>query len=128
MPALVLTDHRLLTGAVEFVHACQKADIQPILGLEILLDTRKVSLLSTNTEGWSNLCRLSSAHTLQEDPNPPKTWGLLASRSKDLIALSDQQGESAAKRLKTLKDIFGNRLYLTLQAPSIASHTAWVSR
>jgi DNA polymerase III alpha subunit len=35
MPALGLTDHRLLTGAVEFVQACKEAGIQPILGMEI---------------------------------------------------------------------------------------------
>ena len=31
MPALGLTDHRILTGAIEFVHACQQAGIQPVL-------------------------------------------------------------------------------------------------
>ena len=61
MPALGLTDHCLLTGSVEFVHACKEADIQPILGLEIDLETGKLTLLAINMEGWSNLCRLSSA-------------------------------------------------------------------
>ena len=35
MPALALTDHRPLTGAVEFALACDHAGLQPILGLEI---------------------------------------------------------------------------------------------
>ncbi|MFO7583705.1 MAG: PHP domain-containing protein, partial [Anaerolineales bacterium] len=39
MSALGLTDHRTLTGAIEFVQACKEADIQPILGLEIDLAT-----------------------------------------------------------------------------------------
>jgi len=39
IPALGLTDHRLLTGSVEFVYACKDAGIQPILGLEIDLET-----------------------------------------------------------------------------------------
>jgi DNA polymerase III alpha subunit len=34
MPALGLTDHRTLTGAIEFVHACKEASLQPMLGLE----------------------------------------------------------------------------------------------
>ena len=68
MPALGLTDRRLLTGSVEFVHACKESGIQPILGLEIDLDTGKLALLATSIEGWSNLCRLSSALTLQGDP------------------------------------------------------------
>jgi hypothetical protein len=40
MPALGLTDHRLLTGAVEFVTACTRAGIRPVLGLEIDLEDR----------------------------------------------------------------------------------------
>ena len=68
MPALGLTDHRLLTGTVEFVHACKEAGIQPILGLEIDLETGKLALLATSMEGWSNLCRLSSALALRDDP------------------------------------------------------------
>jgi DNA polymerase III alpha subunit len=51
MPALGLTDHRLLAGSVEFVHACKEAGIQPILGLEIDLDTGKLALLATSMEG-----------------------------------------------------------------------------
>ena len=73
MPALGLTDHRLLTGAVEFVHACKESNIQPILGLEIDLDTGKLALLATSMEGWSNLCRLSSALALRN--NRGSIWG-----------------------------------------------------
>ena len=51
MAALGLTDHRLLTGSVEFVHACKEADIQPMLGLEIDLETGKLALLATSMEG-----------------------------------------------------------------------------
>jgi DNA polymerase-3 subunit alpha len=35
MPALGLTDHSLLTGAIEFVTACKTVNLQPIIGLEI---------------------------------------------------------------------------------------------
>ena len=35
LPALALTDHNLLTGTVPFYQACQRAGIQPILGLEV---------------------------------------------------------------------------------------------
>ena len=38
MPALGLTDHRLLSGSVEFVTACKTAGVQPVLGLEIDLE------------------------------------------------------------------------------------------
>ena len=44
MPALGLTDHRLLTASVEFVNACKAAGVQPLLGLEIDLDSGLLAL------------------------------------------------------------------------------------
>ncbi len=117
MPALGLTDHRLLTGAVEFVHACKKAEIQPLLGLEIDLSTGKLPLLATSPEGWANLCRLSSALALQDDPEEPCSLDLLASFANDLIALGSTGGKEEVKQFEILKDIFGKRLYLSLQDP-----------
>ena len=38
MPAIGLTDHNLLTGAIEFFTACKQNGIQPIIGLEIDLE------------------------------------------------------------------------------------------
>ncbi|MCK4975449.1 MAG: PHP domain-containing protein, partial [Anaerolineales bacterium] len=72
MPALALTDHDNLTGAVEFYDACQEVGVQPILGLELDLalppdlavmpeGSGKLVLLAMDLDGWSNLCRLSSA-------------------------------------------------------------------
>ncbi len=82
MPAIALTDHRWLTGAIEFYQACLGQAIQPILGLEIdvalpeefrpagksgllppglgLPSTGRLVLLATNQAGWANLCRISS--------------------------------------------------------------------
>lgn len=34
MPALALTDHGNLYGAIEFYQACKKAEIKPIIGVE----------------------------------------------------------------------------------------------
>ena len=128
MLALGLTDHRLLTGAVEFVNACKDAGIQPILGLEIDLEPGKVALLATSMEGWSNLCRLSSALALRNDPEATCPLDLLEPYSTDLIALSDTQGDNSGQRLGQIKDIFGNRLYLTLQDPSIGLPLSSLSR
>ena len=71
MPAIGLTDHNLLTGAIEFATACKANDIQPIIGLEIMLNDGPLSILATSREGWSNLCRLSSAIALRDDPDAP---------------------------------------------------------
>ncbi len=72
MPALGLTDHGVLNGAVEFYKACRKHDVKPILGLEAYLcenrhDREKVryernhlTLLARNEAGFQNLIKLSS--------------------------------------------------------------------
>jgi DNA-directed DNA polymerase III PolC len=89
MSALGLTDHRLLTGAIEFVKACKDADIQPVIGLEIDLEQGPLQLLATSTKGWSNLCRLSSVLALRENPDASCSLDTLFQFSKDLIALSE---------------------------------------
>ena len=128
MPALGLTDHRLLTGAVEFVHACKEAGIQPIMGLEIDLETGKLALLASSMEGWSNLCRLSSVLALRDDPEATCSLEFLEQYSSDLIALSDTQGDKSGKRLGKLKELFNDRLYLTLQDPSVGLPLSSMSR
>ena len=113
MSALGLTDHNLLTGAIEFVTACKQYGIQPVLGLEIDLDHGPLNLLATSLEGWSNLCRLSSALALRESPEALCSLDMLSTYSKDLIALSNNP--------KSLKDIFQDRLYVALQDPAKAA-------
>ncbi|MCD4674295.1 MAG: DNA polymerase III subunit alpha, partial [Anaerolineaceae bacterium] len=116
MPALGLTDHRLLSGTVEFVAACRKAGIQPIIGMEVELENSPLSLLATSREGWANLCRLSSALALGEQPEAECTLDILAAHSADLIALSPAW-VSAGTMLPQLSELFPDRLYLTLQDP-----------
>jgi DNA-directed DNA polymerase III PolC len=112
MSALGLTDHHLLTGTVEFVKACKEAGIQPVIGLEIDLEQSPLQLLATSTEGWSNLCRLSSALALRDDPDLPCSLDILFQYSKDLIAISEKpQG---------LQDGFEDRLYIPLRNVSSA--------
>ncbi len=138
MTALGLTDHRLLSGSIEFVVACQRAGIQPLLGLEVDLSTGRLSLLAASLEGWSNLCRLSSALALRDDPQAACPLDLLGTYSKDLIALfapvpprpgshgtgqaqvSDEQQELSGWRLGQLNELFSDSLYLALNNPAMA--------
>ncbi len=114
LPALGLTDHRLLTGSIEFVRACKNVGIQPILGLEIDLEVGgRLPLLATSLEGWSNLCRLSSVLALRDDPQASCTVDLLSGYTGDLIALGNAEAQ-----ISSLKDLFPDRLYLTLQDPA----------
>jgi DNA polymerase III alpha subunit len=135
LPALGLSDHRLLSGSIEFAVACQRAGIQPVLGLEIELIERsgaenKLSLLAMNINGWSNLCRLSSMLALREDPEAGCKIDQLVKYSDDLIAIvpsppQTAQDESAA--LVVLKVIFKDRLYAALDDPRAAVHRSMLA-
>ena len=75
-PALGLTDHGVMNGAVELFKACRKHDVKPILGLEAyFVDDRSIregkiernhlTLLAADDEGFRNLTKLSSAGFLE---------------------------------------------------------------
>lgn len=128
MPALGLTDHRLLTGSVEFVKACQKTGIQPLLGLEVDLDGGPLSLLAMNEEGWSALCCLSSALALQDDPEALCTLDILSSYSNNMIALSGDQSDPYGRKLGELREIFSDRIYIKLQDPNLGVRLSSLGR
>lgn len=97
MPALALTDHDALYGAIEFYDACQGAGIQPILGMELTIDVGDeqpcaLVLIARNLEGYANLCQLSSALQAHPDREVALRSGLpaleLEGRTNSLIALS----------------------------------------
>ncbi|MBK9782308.1 MAG: DNA polymerase III subunit alpha [Anaerolineales bacterium] len=113
LSALGLTEHNLLTGAIEFVAACKHAGIQPILGLEVDLQQGPLHLLAASLTGWSNLCKISSAIALQNSSNTTLSLETLKTFSKDLLALSDHS-------LEDLQAIFPNNLYVSLNDPAKA--------
>lgn len=63
MPALALTDHNALFGAVRFFRAAKEAGVHPVIGLELSVgpEGRHVTLLAENDQGYRNLCRLATA-------------------------------------------------------------------
>ncbi len=107
-PALALTDHDGLYGAVRFAKACSKADIKPIFGAEVRVesllaadeshDSREsptdpyhLVLLAETREGYANLCRLiSTAHLAdpQRERPPLVTLQSLRERREGLICLT----------------------------------------
>ena len=59
LAALALTDTNAMYGAMEFVAACRKAGIAPILGAELTLTGgTSLVLLAQTLSGYGNLCRL----------------------------------------------------------------------
>ena len=72
-PALAITDRDSLAGVIRFVQAAKDFGIAPIVGVNLALDSSRVTLLAQSGtgagSGWRSLCRLMSA--LRLDRNPP---------------------------------------------------------
>ena len=58
MPALALTDHDAVYGAVFFQEAAHAHGIKPIFGAELTIDHHHLTLLAADATGWHNLCWL----------------------------------------------------------------------
>jgi DNA polymerase III subunit alpha len=80
MPAVAMTDHGNLYGAIDFYQSCKNAGVKPIFGCEIYLAPltmadkkdlvgRKrathMTLLAETNEGWNNLSKLVSKGHLE---------------------------------------------------------------
>ncbi|MEW6072472.1 MAG: DNA polymerase III subunit alpha [Planctomycetota bacterium] len=133
-PALAITDHGNLFGAVEHYERCRKAGIKPIIGCEVYVarETRlqpyhkrdnpysHLTLLARTLEGWRNLLKLATAAYLEGFHFRPRIdRELLARHGTGLSCLSGcLSGEvnqlfargraaDAARAAAELRDIFG---------------------
>ncbi|HMA63629.1 MAG: DNA polymerase III subunit alpha, partial [Fibrobacterota bacterium] len=104
MPALAITDHGGLFGAVEFYETCMGAGIKPILGFEAYVaphsrldrmsskDERSYNhliLLAKDNTGWKNIMRLSSIGYLEGFYYKPRIdTEVLRKYSEGIIATS----------------------------------------
>jgi len=102
MPAVALTDHGNLFGAVEFYNECRARGVKPILGMEAYVAPRSrhsrekepvaawhVTLLAKDLAGWRNLIRLSSAAYLEGFYYVPRVdRELLHAHREGLVVLS----------------------------------------
>ena len=145
MPAIAVTDHGNMFGAVEFYSKAMSAGIKPIIGCEVYVapgsrftkgNARGSSeasyhlvLLCMNYVGYRNICHLVSAAYREGFYYKPRIdWDLLAEHNEGLIALSACLGgelptlinlnhsEEALDRAGQMAHIFDNqRFYLELQ-------------
>src|SRR5438034_7694724 len=103
MPAVAMTDHGNLFGAIEFYQEAQRAGIKPIIGCEAYIAPRShrdrassmrdsayhFTLLAENEVGYRNLVKLiSTAHLDGFHYRPRIDKELLAQHSSGLIGLS----------------------------------------
>ncbi len=135
-PAIAMTDHGVMYGAIEFYKAAKEEDIKPIVGCEIYVAPQgrlkkepgtKINhmiLLAQTTEGYQNLIQLvSKAHLEGFYYKPRVDHGLLREYSKGLIALSGclnsetsqailaGQEEKAMEIMRMYQEIFGKENY-----------------
>src|SRR6266480_7864690 len=138
MPAVSLTDHGSLAGAVQLYQHATKQGVKPLIGCEVYVaDDRKaqqkgyahLTLLAENNTGYSNLIKLASAGYLEGYYYKPRVdWELLERHSDGLVALSgclsgrvakameENRPNDAAADLDRLAQIFGrDSTYVEIQ-------------
>ncbi len=141
MPAVAITDHGVMYGAVELTKKCQEiGGIKPIIGCEAYIidgDIKDKSakqplyhltMLARNKEGYKNLVRLNSRAHLQGFYYKPRiNKQMLADQREGLIILSGCLGAELCQHLlkdeyqKALevadwyKQTFGENYYIEIQ-------------
>ncbi|HEY2217410.1 MAG TPA: DNA polymerase III subunit alpha, partial [Solirubrobacteraceae bacterium] len=146
-PALGLTDHGVMNGAVEMYQACKRHDVKPILGCEIYLvedhaargpgrvERNHLTLLASNQTGYRNLVKLCSAGFLDglNRGKPSVDMGLIERYSEGVIALTgclasrfcqrlmDDRVDDARAHADELLNVFGaESVYFELQKNGLA--------
>jgi DNA polymerase III subunit alpha len=149
MPALALTDHGVMFGALDFYLSGKAHGVKPIIGVEAYVAPRSrfdrepgeneekyrhLTLLARDETGYRNLLRLvTDAHLEGFYHRPRIDKQLLAERSAGLIGLSgclasetarlSLAGQEAKARdvVATYRDIFGpDGFYLEIQDHGLA--------
>ena len=103
MPAVALTDHGTMFGALDFYQQATSAGIKPIVGCECYVAPRTLAdktpldregirhlvLLAENQQGYRNLCKLASIAQMQGYYYKPRIdKAVLAAHAEGLIALT----------------------------------------
>src|SRR5438477_12599891 len=138
MPAVALTDHGSLAGAVELYREAGRQGVKPTIGCEVyvaddrLAQTKgyaHLTLLAESNEGYGNLIKLASAGYLEGYYYKPRVdWELLQRHAPGLIALSgclsgrvckaleENRPKDAEAELDRLAQIFGkDNVYVEIQ-------------
>jgi DNA polymerase-3 subunit alpha len=146
-PALGLTDHGVMNGAVDLYKACQKHGIKPIAGLEAYLvddvktikekpkyERNHLTLLAESDTGFANLVKLTSAGFLEGFSRGKANvdMEMLAAHSEGVIALTgclasrfcrrlvEERADDARAHLDDLIQAFGpEQVYFEVQKNGI---------
>ncbi|HEY9900322.1 MAG TPA: DNA polymerase III subunit alpha [Pantanalinema sp.] len=149
MPALALTDHGVMYGAIEFYRKAKEAGIKPLIGMEAYIapgsrfdktpnrsggkNYGHLVLLAKNRTGYKNLVKLNSLGHLEGFYHKPRIdKDALAAHSEGLIALTACLGgeipqhimhgrfEEAEASARWYQQTFGDDFYLEVQNHGLA--------
>src|SRR5579884_1610339 len=110
-PAIGLTDHGVMNGAVELYKACRKHGVKPVVGCEIYLvedhtaagrtERNHLTLLAADGTGYRNLVKLSSSGFLEglQRGKPTVDLGQLERHAEGVIALTGCLASRFCQRL-----------------------------
>ncbi len=144
MPAIALTDHGVMYGAIELLKVCEAKGVKPIIGNEMYIINGDITkqerrpryhqiVLAKNTQGYKNLVKLTTISHLQGVQGkgifsrPCINKELLEQYHDGLIVTSGclagevpqaiMQGkpEIARRVAQWYKDLFGEDYYIELQ-------------
>ena len=154
MPALAITDHGNMFGALEFYKACKAENIKPIIGMEAYMaagDRRDkkatgpagktnyhLVLLAKNNTGYQNLMKLSSIayqegfyYKPRVDKESLRELGegiicLSACMSGEVFsALAIGDKKGAIALVEEYQEIFGDDYYLEIQNHNIPDEAGY---
>jgi DNA polymerase-3 subunit alpha len=147
-PALGLTDHGVMNGAVELYKACRKHGVKPIVGCEIYLvddhsadgqsrgERNHLTLLAENDAGYRNLVKLTSAGFLEglQRGKPTVDLAQIETHSEGVIALTgclasrfcqrlleDRPAEARAHADELLRVFGAENVYFEVQKNGLAA-------
>ena len=144
MPAVALTDHGVMYGAIELIKLCRSKNIKPIIGNEMYVINGDIEenkrhrrfhqvVLAKNTQGYKNLVKLTSISSLKGIQGngifarPCINKPLLEQYHEGLIVTSACLGgevpqailkndlTQARKVAKWYQELFGEDYYLEIQ-------------
>lgn len=141
MPAVAITDHGNLYGAIDFFRSARKAGIKPIIGMESYIingdlcdessknDTRyHLVLLAKDYTGYQNLIKLSSKAFIDGFYYKPRiSKQLLSEYHEGLICLTacikgeipslilNSRMKQALETVEWFKNLFGDDFYIEIQ-------------
>ena len=58
--SLAITDESNMFGVMEFINACQKENIKPIIGIDLTINNSHILLYAKNNSGYKNIIKLST--------------------------------------------------------------------